>query len=222
MMKSWNWISAIGRRPFIAAPMATPTISDSASGLSSTRASPNSFCNPSVTPKTPPLAPTSSPRIITRSSRCISSRIPSMYVFSATPVTRFRVHVQHRGVCGRQRRGLGLLGGLVELDHQLGAHLVRLTGTEDADLFERRLEAQQRVAFLVGLELFRRAIAPLVVIRAVRGKPEHLRLDERRAVAATSALHRLAGHPVAGDGVTAVHDHTRDAISLGAVGDVLR
>src|ERR1700733_8362311 len=175
MMKSWNWISAIGRRPFIAAPMATPTISDSASGLSSTRASPNSFCNPSVTPKTPPLAPTSSPRIITRSSRCISSRIPSriasMYVFSATPVTRFRVHVQHRGVGGRQRRRLGLLGGLVELDHQLGAHPARLTGTEDADLFERRLEAQQRVAFLVGLELFRRAIAPLVVIRAVRGKP---------------------------------------------------
>src|ERR1700733_14409669 len=154
MMKSWNWISAIGRRPFIAAPMATPTISDSASGLSSTRASPNSFCNPSVTPKTPPLAPTSSPRIITRSSRCISSRIPSriasMYVFSATPVTRFRVHVEHRRVGSRQRRQLGLLGCLVELDHELGTHLLRVTRGQDTELLQSRLEAQQRVPFLVG------------------------------------------------------------------------
>src|SRR5579862_6193687 len=128
----------------MAAPIATPTISDSASGLSSTRASPNSVCNPSVTPKTPPLAPTSSPRIITRSSRCISSRIPSriasMYVFSATPVTRFGVHVEHRRVGRRQRCRLGLFGGLVQLDHQLGAHLVRLSRAENTELFERGLE----------------------------------------------------------------------------------
>src|SRR5579863_6130730 len=162
MMKSWNWISAMGRSPFIAAPMATPTINDSASGLSSTRASPNSFCNPSVTPKTPPLAPTSSPRIITRSSRCISSRMPSrmasMYVFSATPVTRFRIDMEHRGVGGRQGRGLGLLGRFVELDHELGAHLLRVTRGKDAKLLERRLEPQQRVAFLVGLEFLGRAV----------------------------------------------------------------
>src|SRR5580700_2402122 len=128
--------------------MATPTISDSASGLSSTRASPNSFCKPSVTPKTPPLAPTSSPRIITRSSRCISSRMPSriasMYVFSATPITGFRVHMEHRRIGGRQRRLLSLLGGVVELDHKLGAHLLGLTRLHDTDLLERRLEAMQR------------------------------------------------------------------------------
>ena len=40
-MKSANWISAIGLNPFRAAPMATPTIADSASGVSSTRDSPN-------------------------------------------------------------------------------------------------------------------------------------------------------------------------------------
>src|SRR5215472_5319906 len=74
-MKSANWISAIGISPFSAAPMATPTIADSASGVSRTRASPKRAYRPSVAPKTPPLRPTSSPRTRTRSSRSISSVI---------------------------------------------------------------------------------------------------------------------------------------------------
>src|ERR1700687_5911974 len=45
-MKSANWISAIGMRPFKAAPIATPTMADSASGVSSTRASPNRAYRP--------------------------------------------------------------------------------------------------------------------------------------------------------------------------------
>src|ERR1035437_3084626 len=188
----------MGRSPFIAAPMATPTISDSASGLSTTRASPNSFCNPSVTPKTPPLAPTSSPRIITRSSRRISSRIPSriasIYVFSATQVTRFRVHMEHRRVGGGQWCRLGRLGGVVQLDHELGAHLLRVTRSQDAELLERRLEAQQGVPFLVGLEILGRPVAPLVVVRAVRCEPQQFCLDERLTVTATGAHHRPAGH----------------------------
>src|SRR5438034_146963 len=72
-MKSANWISAIGISPFRAAPIATPTIADSASGVSSTRASPKRSYRPSVAPKTPPLRPTSSPSTRTRSSRSISS-----------------------------------------------------------------------------------------------------------------------------------------------------
>ena len=39
-MKSANWISATGRSPFIAAPIAAPTIIDSVSGVSMTRSSP--------------------------------------------------------------------------------------------------------------------------------------------------------------------------------------
>src|SRR5579862_9164191 len=148
--------------------MATPTMSDSASGLSSTRASPNSFCNPSVTPKTPPLAPTSSPRIITRSSRCISSRIPSriasMYVFSATPVTRLRVHVEHRRAGVRQRCRLRSFGGLVQLRHELGSHLLGIGRREHTELLERGLEPKQRIAFLIGLELLGGSITPLVVV----------------------------------------------------------
>src|SRR5579864_6873716 len=74
-MKSANWISATGIRPFRAAPIATPTIPDSASGVSRTRASPNFAYSPSVAPNTPPLRPTSSPMTRTRSSRSISSVI---------------------------------------------------------------------------------------------------------------------------------------------------
>src|SRR5258706_8753491 len=74
-MKSANWISAIGIMPLSAAPIAIPTIPDSASGGSRTRASPNFAYRPSVAPKTPPFFPTSSPMTSTRSSRSISSEM---------------------------------------------------------------------------------------------------------------------------------------------------
>ena len=47
-MKSANWISATGSRPFAAAPIETPAIIDSVSGVSITRSSPNSAHSPSV------------------------------------------------------------------------------------------------------------------------------------------------------------------------------
>ena len=49
----------------MAIPMAVPTIPDSASGVSNTRASPNAAASPSVTRNTPPRAPTSSPKTTT-------------------------------------------------------------------------------------------------------------------------------------------------------------
>ena len=55
----------------------------------------------------------------------------------------------------------------------------------------------------------------------MRRQTQHLRLDERRAVAAAGALHGLARDPVAGDGVAPVDDHAGNAVSLGAIGDVL-
>src|SRR3990170_2029556 len=72
-MKSMNWISGTGRSPYRAIPIAVPMIPASASGVSNTRSG-NSSIRPSVHRKTPPLRPTSSPRITTRSSRRISSR----------------------------------------------------------------------------------------------------------------------------------------------------
>ena len=76
-MKSENCISAIGRRPSQAAPIAQPTIADSASGVSITRCGPNSSMKPSVTLKAPPKVPMSSPITNTRSSARISSRMAS-------------------------------------------------------------------------------------------------------------------------------------------------
>src|SRR5882724_3888778 len=85
--KSENCISGTGRSPCIAAPMAELMITPSASGVSITRSAPNSSCNPLVALKTPPITPTSSPRMNTRSSRRISSAkalvIASIYVESA-------------------------------------------------------------------------------------------------------------------------------------------
>src|SRR5690349_7923434 len=73
-MKSLNWISGTGRSPYMAMPMAAPTIPASASGVSMTRSGPNSSMSPSVARKTPPNLPTSSPSTTTRGSRRISMR----------------------------------------------------------------------------------------------------------------------------------------------------
>ena len=74
--KSLNMISATGRRPVIAAPMAAPRIACSLIGVSRTRCGPNSSSRPTVALNTPPAAATSSPRNTTRSSRRISWAIP--------------------------------------------------------------------------------------------------------------------------------------------------
>ncbi len=76
-MKSENCISAIGRIPSAAAPIAQPMIADSASGVSITRFAPNSSRKPSVTLNAPPNTPMSSPITNTRSSSRISWRMPS-------------------------------------------------------------------------------------------------------------------------------------------------
>ena len=59
--KSENMISAIGRSPVIAAPIAAPMIACSEIGVSRTRSGPKRSNNPTVALNTPPAAPTSSP-----------------------------------------------------------------------------------------------------------------------------------------------------------------
>src|SRR5579884_2423925 len=106
-MKSANWISATGSNPFSAAPIATPTIESSASGVSMTRSSPKRLKRPSVALKTPPLTPTSSHSTMIRSSRAISSarvsRIVSTKVFTAIaspPLPRPVPGIRDRGAGG--------------------------------------------------------------------------------------------------------------------------
>src|SRR2546426_9952055 len=72
-MKSMNWISGTGRSPYRAIPIAVPMIPPSLRGVSKTRSG-TSPMRPSVHRNPPPFRPTSSPRMMTRSSRRISSR----------------------------------------------------------------------------------------------------------------------------------------------------
>ena len=74
--KSLNMISAIGRRPVIAAPIAAPRMACSLIGVSRTRSGPNCSSKPGVVLNTPPAAATSSPRKTTLGSRRISWAIP--------------------------------------------------------------------------------------------------------------------------------------------------
>ncbi len=75
--KSENMISAMGRNPVIAAPIAAPMIACSEMGVSRTRWGPNRSRSPTVVLNTPPAAATSSPRKMTRSSRSISCAMPA-------------------------------------------------------------------------------------------------------------------------------------------------
>ncbi len=74
--KSLNMISAIGRSPVIAAPIAAPRMACSLIGVSRTRSGPNCSSRPEVVLNTPPAAATSSPRNTTFGSRRISWAIP--------------------------------------------------------------------------------------------------------------------------------------------------
>ena len=71
--KSANMISATGRSPVAAAPIAQPTMACSAIGVSRTRPSPNRSWRPTVVLKTPPAAPMSSPKRTTSASASSSS-----------------------------------------------------------------------------------------------------------------------------------------------------
>src|SRR3990170_3169511 len=122
--------------------MAAPAIMPSVSGVSSTRLSPYLAHRPSVAPKTPPLRPTSSPMIMTRSSRSISSsmaeRIASRMFSSAMSVAPAGDRVQRSGCAAARDRlrvdafvrivgrrlgaGLGALRGLVDLGLDLGSN----------------------------------------------------------------------------------------------------
>src|SRR3954468_3023596 len=69
----------------MARPTAVPRMPASASGVSTTRSSPKSFCRPSVIRKTPPSLPMSSPMSTTVASSSMARRSPRL---SALPMVR--------------------------------------------------------------------------------------------------------------------------------------
>src|SRR5687768_751224 len=72
----------------MARPTAVPRMPASASGVSTTRASPKSFCSPSVIRKTPPSLPMSSPMSTTFASSSMALRRPRL---SALPMVSVSV-----------------------------------------------------------------------------------------------------------------------------------
>src|SRR4051794_16780380 len=139
-------ISATGRIPCIAAPIAAPASAISEIGVLRIRSGPNSATSPWVTPIDPPISAMSSPMTNTLSSLRIAaasaSRTPSRYEISGIDVLE---RVLGPGVGARLCELYGALDGLVHLaldrldvlvgelepPAQLGDRVVVLAGVGD-------------------------------------------------------------------------------------------
>src|SRR5215472_5948345 len=228
--KSLNMISAIGRRPVIAAPMAAPRMACSLMGVSRTRRGPNCSSRPGVVLNTPPAAATSSPRKTTLGSRLISWAIPrvtaSRYVMTVTSgpfgiylvppgVTAVGPHVRARQLEAGLGTSFGLLGGPVD---RLAGVLVEFVQHRrvDAAAGQDRPVGRQRIP---GQPLPDLRVGPVLarVGTRVAAVPVGERLDERRAAALPGPAERGLGHLVDRLHVVAVHHHRVEAVGGGPV-----
>src|SRR5215212_7690956 len=196
-MKSANCISATGFMPSIAQPTAVPMMAFSASGVSQTRASPNSSMNPSVTLKAPPNAPMSSPRQKTDSSARISSRSPSLMACRYVSSGMYCLLGPVRPRCLAVAERLPAVGehavlGLRAVGHRLRQRpiglfvdplLRRRADRVDVDPISAQLllVALDRVALRPFLEQLARDVL-VVVVRTVAVHAQRLGLDQRRAL----------------------------------------
>src|SRR3989304_2076068 len=161
----------MGRMPYKAAPIPTPTMDSSASGESITRSSPYFSNSPMVARKTPPRLPTSSPTINTLSSRPNSSsiawRMASIRVISAT-THLLGIHREH-GV--RYVRVVGLLGKLHRIIHHFfdpRFHLFQFGLGEQDPAFQGLSGNGQRIRFFGLVNFLARAVGAVIVIRGMR------------------------------------------------------
>src|SRR5262245_29954905 len=149
-MKSWNWISATGRSPFIAIPIAVPTMPSSESGVSKQRFGPKSRCRFSVARNTPPFLPTSSPKTSTLGSAFIAVRRPSLIAWRRVSVAMFVLGAvqssseQFRAVQSSSERelavaGVGVATAAAEVEELL-ALLAQVRGDRRVDVREDGLE----------------------------------------------------------------------------------
>ena len=137
-----------------------PTIELSASGVSITRASPNSACRPSVARNTPPRGPTSSPRIEHplvgghAAACCVQRTVSTMFrsvppSAAAAPVATARPASGRRHPAGRPRRRPQRLREHLRERHvgrRRGGRLGRLGGASSTSAF-----TSASIALLVGL-----------------------------------------------------------------------
>src|SRR3954463_3460673 len=184
-MKSSYMISAIGRMPCSAAPIAAPASAISEIGVLRTRSLPNSPSRPWVTPIEPPISAMSSPMMKTSSSSriavAIASRTASRYVISGIDVLQ---RVLGRGVGAVLRE---LDRGLDDLRH-LGVELAELVLRHPDPLLQNRDRVARRAQLL---RLVLRAI-DLRVADVVAAEARDVEVHEHRALAAARMVERLA------------------------------
>src|SRR2546425_2407799 len=215
----------MGMIPFSEAPIAAPTMHDSASGVSMQRSSPNSATKPSVARKTPP-SPTSSPMTMTRSSRFISSnmasRMASTIVFSVILGPLFF----HEDVPQSRRRfGLWLLlyligGSVYVLVHAIVDLLLGVV-IENTQLLELQRKRHDWVLCRPSLYFFTGAITAVIIVAGMRHQAVGFRFDKRRPFAGPRPLDSFGHRAVDGEHVVSVDGDPRKTVTLRANRDVL-
>src|SRR5436309_6301646 len=156
VMKSSYMISATGRIPCIAAPIAAPASAISEIGVFRTRSAPNSASSPCVTPIEPPISAMSSPMMNTSSSARIAvasaSRTASRYVSSGIDVLQ-RVFGRWIGAVLRELDGR--LDDLRDLRVELGQLVVGHADAlaQDLDRIARRAQRLRLVLRAVHLRV---------------------------------------------------------------------
>src|ERR1043166_2320082 len=183
-------------------PIAMPTISCSASGVSITRCAPKRCCRPRVARNTPPFRPTSWPSTTTESSSCIARAIARL--MASTMVSSAMAPALGDGLRAlrveRRRQGR-----IQVIEHELGRRLrrVQVGLHRELNLFAALLDQllffglapgvagkqmiaqpQQRLVRPRLLELFGAAVARCVVRSGMVREPIADRLEHGGAAAA--------------------------------------
>src|SRR5258706_7663327 len=131
-------------------PTEVPTMAASASGLSITRRLPKVRCRSSVTRKTPPSTPTSSPMTRTSGSRSISWRRAR---FRAFTMFSFAIALPGgRALAAHRRRRRACLGAVGAPGAQPRGHLVALGAQVGRQVAVDVIEHGQRIGRRRGLE----------------------------------------------------------------------
>src|SRR3989338_7810769 len=234
-----NCISAIGFRPLIANPMLAPTIADSERGVSNTCLG-YFLIKPSVTLKTPPSTPTSSPKIRARLSFASTW---SMAWFRACTIVSLAMLASKSGLeifelllqFLRHLRVMILenifwdVGGLLGfsdclLDDLVAFRLERslLLVVPEIALFQKLPHPGDRTLAEPLLLLFSAAILPGVVGCRVRALAIRIGLDHHRALSLPGALSCFLRGEIDRENVIAVHQHAGKAVGDGLLGECLR
>src|SRR5271157_173574 len=219
-MKSANWISQIGRKPYRAAPTPTPMMDASARGESMIRFGPYLSYRPAVARKTPPRLPTSSPTMKTSGSRASSSsrarRMASIKVISG--MTDLLGINGMQGILHRRvRRSRGVRYRLIDHRHRFPFQFFHLFPGQDLSGLQGTLGDQQGIVFLMLLDLLPGTVGAVVIVGGVRGQAVGTGLDQTRTLPGAGAAHRFLHSSMHLDHVRPIHRHSGQSQSTGLI-----